>query len=139
MPTARSFLLPLAAVSAICLSNIANAQEREVWACQQTGGSLLKWESGKWDVRVLESITVLLTIDAEGSSWKKGTGGQENVTCSEYFGLVSCRDNFAGTGLIALDRVSGRAGYSEIYGAIQSPSDATRDTPFVVALNCTKF
>lgn len=139
MPTARLFLLPLAAVSAICLSSIANAQEREVWACQGIERAGLLWENNQWQVRRFNIETFLLTIDGENSSWKVGSGSETSAVCTKPF-YVSCTDTTLGTRMVVLNRDSGLAGFSELFGAAFPPmADVGRDAPNISALNCTKF
>lgn len=140
MPTARLFLLPLASVSAICLSSIANAQEREVWACQEVASAGLLWENNQWQLRRYNLETYLLTIDGEHSSWKRDNGSERSAICKEFYLYTSCLDSLLGVQLLVLNKENGLAGFSTLSGTFNSPeTDGYRDTPIVSALNCTKF
>ena len=37
----------------------AVAQEKEIWACQQVAGTLLKWESGSWNQRLVLAVPLM--------------------------------------------------------------------------------
>jgi hypothetical protein len=133
-------LLALAAIPAICLSGIAAAQEKEVWACQQLASAGLFWENGKWEVGRLNPTTLLLTIDGANSKWKYGDlEFPAACTTSTFSNLITCLDDILGSSFVVLNRDAGIAAYSNVYGAVRPPRDGGRDSPSVGSYNCTKF
>tara|TARA_R110001606_G_scaffold364932_1_gene519552 strand:+ start:894 stop:1295 length:402 start_codon:yes stop_codon:yes gene_type:complete len=118
----------------------AVAQEKQVWACQQTEGTMLNWEGGAWRQRTINPSPILLTIDGENSSYKEGDY-ETRLDCSEkdisgaY--VTSCLDNLLSEH-IYLETATGKMGISNLYGAISS-SSVSRDSVSARIYNCTKF
>ena len=117
----------------------AVAQEKEVWACQQIGGTMLKWEGSSWRSVGLSAIPLLLTLDGENSSYKMGeiTAG---LTClAPKYGWLSCLTTARYANHILMDLESGRLGMSALTGAVAASTGNYRDTITAEAFNCTKF
>ena len=92
----------------------AVAQEKEIWACQQTEGTMLNWEDGAWRQRAISPSPILLTIDGKNSSYKMGDNENE-LDCSEKDILItsvtSCLDNLLSQHIL-MDTATGNMGMS---------------------------
>jgi hypothetical protein len=102
------------------------AQEKEIWACQQTAGTMLNWENSSWRQRAIIPVPLLLTIDGENSSYKEGDT-ERGLDCSKKDTLTlggritSCLDDLSSTHIL-MGRDTGRMGMSELYGVLSSSS-----------------
>ena len=114
----------------------AVAQEKEIWACQQTEGTMLNWEGGAWRQLLTNPRPLLLTIDGENSSYKEGDI-ERGLDCSLAGAFTSCLNGLSSTHLL-MDTNTGRMGVSHLYGVIMSSSDR-RDSIMAQIYNCTKF
>ena len=122
----------------------AVAQEKEIWACQQTEGTALTWISSSWRQMNIISEPLLLTIDGENSSYKVGDY-EQSLDCSK--GILSnaltsgvttsCLGSLTSLHIYLLTD-TGKMGMSDLYGAISS-SSVRRDTVSAKIYNCTKF
>ena len=111
----------------------AVAQEKEIWACQQTEGTMLNWEDGAWRQRAISPSPILLTIDGKNSSYKMGDNENE-LDCS-FYGLTSCVSSVTH---LLIDKATGRMGLSHLLGALMSSSER-RDSVSAEIYICTKF
>ena len=102
------------------------AQEKQVWACQQTEGTMLNWEGGAWRQRGINPSLLLLTIDGENSSYKEGDK-EYSLDCSKSVRpfAASCLDGLFSEHIL-LDTNTGKMGRSLLFGALSSTEK--RDT-----------
>lgn len=118
----------------------AVAQEKQIWACQQTEGTMLMWENSSWRQSGIIPSPSLLTIDGENSSYKQGDNDYF-LDCSEVSSLsgskFSCLD-YTSSMHILMDTDTGKMGESSLYGALMSSSER-RDSVSAEIYNCTKF
>ena len=122
----------------LLLSPLVIAQEKEIWACQQIAGTMLKWEGSSWKSTGLAGIPLLLTLDGENSSFKMGDR-VVRLTCSTTRGRLSCL-NVIKSAHILMDLNSGRMGMSSLFGAVMAAEeDSYKDSIDAEAFNCTKF
>ncbi len=130
-------LLLLAAVLA-CSGVVA--QEKEIWACQQTAGTMLNWEGSSWRQNGILPEPILLTIDGKNSSYKEGDR-ESRLDCSEVNIVsgsgVSCLGRLSSTHIL-IDTDTGKMGISNLFGAVGSSSEY-RDSVYARIYNCTKF
>lgn len=129
----KKSLLLLAALA--CTGAIA--QEKQVWACQQTDSTMLEWENGSWNSYRVAPVPLLLTIDGLNSRVKEGDKESE-YACSILVPIdkISCLD-ITQSSHIYLDRITGKMGTSLLYGATLTGD--RRDTVSAHLYNCTKF
>ena len=118
----------------------AVAQEKQVWACQQIEGTMLRWENSKWRSVRLSPLPLLLTLDGGNSSFKMADSTYD-LDCSKapLSGLgdvLSCLSSIK-TQHILISLNSGKMGMTSLIGAIASGD--TRDSIDAEAFNCTKF
>ena len=113
----------------------AVAQEKEIWACQQTAGTMLNWEGSSWRQRDIIPAPILLTIDGKNSSYKEGDT-EKKLDCS-LVGRTSCLNNFSSEHIF-MDKDTGRMGISTLFGVLSSSSEY-RDSVAARIYNCTKF
>ena len=126
----------LLAAALVCSGAVA--QEKQIWACQQVKGTMLKWEGSSWRSLGLSGVPLLLTLDGENSSYKMGDR-VARLTCSTAGGRVSCL-NMIKSSHILIDLNSGRLGMSSLYGAVMAAEeDNYKDSINAEAFNCTKF
>ena len=126
----------LATITLLCFSIGAIAQEKQIWACQQVKGTLLRWEESKWEDYGISPGTLLLTIDGNQSIRKEGDSNVP-LECAVKFSIVECTADFTAGTSIVLDPETGKMGMSELYGALSIGQ--TRDTVSVEVFDCTKF
>jgi hypothetical protein len=123
----------------LLLSPLVVAQEKEIWACQETDTNGLFWEDGRWERRGVTSTQYLFTLDGSNSTIKAPEDlNAVGLNClyeavDEYW---FCSGHFLAKSFI-LDQATGAAGFSTLLGAIHSA--ARRDSLKVSALQCTKF
>ena len=128
----------LLAVALACSGAVA--QEKQVWACQQIEGTMLRWENSKWSSAGLSPLPLLLTLDGGNSSFKMADSTYD-LDCSKapLSGLgdvLSCLSSIK-TQHILISLNSGKMGMTSLIGAIVSGD--TRDSIDAEAFNCTKF
>ena len=132
----------LLAAALVCSGAVA--QEKEIWACQQTEGTMLNWEGGAWRQSGINPRPLLLTIDGENSSYKEGDY-EFSIDCSKRIlssaltsGVtISCLGSLSSLHIYLLTD-TGKMGMSNLYGAISS-SSVRRDSVSARIYNCTKF
>ena len=121
----------LIAVAIACSGAVA--QEKEIWACQQSAGTVMKYEQGEWEIYRKAPSNILLTIDGPFSNIKIGDENRP-ASCTnlwrERFSCVSVDT----LDYITLDKATGKAGYSFLGGSMHN-----RDSISVGVYNCTKF
>ena len=64
----------LTGIVLVCFSIGAIAQEKQIWACQQQAGTMLRWESDRWETYGVAGQPILVTIDEASSNYKEGKG-----------------------------------------------------------------
>ncbi|MDD9894554.1 MAG: hypothetical protein OXU24_02055 [Gammaproteobacteria bacterium] len=129
----KKSLLLLAALA--CTGAVA--QEKQIWACQQVEGAMLRWEDGSWETYGITPGTILLTVDGVASERKEGDS-TTLLRCEEVFDFITCRGLLLPSTHIIMDPTTGKLGMSELYGSLSTSSDY-RDTVSVEVFNCTKF
>ena len=121
------------------VSTLLAAQEKEIWACQDTETNGIFWENGKWVPKLVNTNNWLLTVDGLNSS-VKFVGDDYPMECSNYrsvFGAYySCTDGYW---TVVLNPATGAAGFSKMLGAIFSLANDSRDSVTVSVAQCTKF
>ena len=131
----------LTTITLLCFSVAANAQEKEVWACQQEASTMLSWENNRWVQKRLYPETLLLTINGYFSFI---TQSDRRLTMScEAHDLLSVVQNsdqifrcIAPSSMILLNTETGQLGMTDILGAVSKT--ARRDTVSVKIFNCIK-
>ena len=114
----------------------AIAQEKQIWACQQQAGTMLRWESDRWETYGVAGQPVLFTIDEASSTYKEGER-EVPLICAVYFSpYVSCFDITTGDHLL-FNPNNGKLGRSALLGATDTGD--RRDTVSAQVFNCTKF
>ena len=124
----------LIAVAIACSGAVA--QEKEIWACQQEDGVILKRENSAWKQYGVTPGTLLLTVDGLLSERKEGDTITP-LTCDKGF-FVACRSPLQNSHIL-LDPDTGKMGMSELYGAVSRSADEIRGSVSVEIFNCTKF
>jgi len=118
----------------------AVAQEKEIWACQQIEGTMLKWENSRWRSVLISPLPLLLTLDGENSSFKTGDStfplDCSKAPLSGSDDVLSCLSNIK-TQHILINLNSGKMGMTSLIGAISTAN--YRDSINAEAFNCTKF
>ncbi len=121
----------------LLLSPMVTAQEKEIWACQETEAVGLFWENGEWVKKGVNTANWLLTVDGANSSMKL-RGKDFSMECSNHRSAsgayYSCTD---GNWTIVLNPATGDAGFSRMLGAINS--SPFKDFAGVSVAQCTKF
>ena len=118
----------------------AVAQGKQVWACQQIKGTMLRWVNSEWSSVGLSPLPVLLTLDGGNSSFKMADN-TFNLDCSKAplsgnVDVLSCLSSTK-TQHILINLDSGKMGMTSLIGAIGSGD--YRDSINAEAFNCTKF
>ena len=109
----------LTTLTLLLLSPFAVAQEKQIWTCQQLGGTQLVWEDGAWTQVDAEPTTILLRLGGEYSSYRMSEE-ERLLDCSKALsGKVSCLDSLSSE-LIYIDPTSGKMGRSTLFGAAES-------------------
>ena len=127
----KKTLLLLAALA--CTGAIA--QEKEIWACQQLEGTMLRWGSNGWEQYRVTPEPLLLTVNGANSSVKRGDS-EIRLQCSpleSFEERTSCVTSIGGDYFL-LDPETGKMGKSRLSGAINNAYSVTAQI-----YNCTKF
>ena len=111
------------------------AQEKEIWACQQTAGTMLNWKNSSWRQRDIIPSPNLLTIDGKNSSYKEGDT-EINLDCS-LGRRPSCLNGLSSDHIL-IDTDTDRMGISTLFGVLSSSSER-RDSVSARIYNCSKF
>ena len=123
----------------LLLSPLVVAQEKQIWACQDTDSTGLFWRNGAWESSDITSNQYLFTLDGRTSILKPSNfdfGINLNCNYESVDGYWFCSDHFLAHSFI-FDAATGKAGHSSLLGAIQS--GVMRDSTSVSTLQCTKF
>jgi len=133
----------LTTITLLCFSVAANAQEKEVWACQQEASTMLSWENNRWVQKRSYPQTLLLTINGNFSSiTQNNDNGYLKMSCEahEILSIVQNSDQIfrciAGSTMILLNTETRQLGMTDILGAVSK--SARRDTVSVKIFNCIK-
>jgi hypothetical protein len=142
----------LTTITLLCFSVAANAQDQEVWACQQEESAGLFWENNRWVSSGVIAETLLITIptapprhirneitdNRNNGTYKRGDAQDRGMFCrTNTSETVSCISG-AGNNFFLLDRETGRLGFAALVGALSMGSNY-RDSVSSKIYNCTKF
>ena len=130
----------LTTITLLCFSVAANAQEKEIWACQSaTGdGAAVNWQNGSTTIMPLSPTTLLLTIDGVASNLK--LDGEDIPAMCTDDAWVSCLDE-TDTYHLILDKLGGQAALSSLFAAVL-PKDFRNENGgaiYAVYFSCSKF
>ena len=128
----------LLTLTLLILSPLIVAQEKEIWACQQTEVAGLIWGNGSWTPGDFGLTQFLFTIDDSTASMKLlGTDFTFRCDIGLENGVVihNCSNTWGGMNFI-LNPETGQAGFSALSGALQ---DDNKDTMITSVVQCTKF
>ena len=141
----------LTTIILLCFSVAANAQDQEVWACQQEESAGLFWENNRWVRKGLLPENLLITLPTappqmfpheisdnhSHGTYKFGDEPDSGMFCRTNLGeIVSCV-SLAGLEFFLLNPETGRLGYAALFGALMRSNE--RDTVYSSIYNCTKF
>lgn len=117
-----------------------NSTKQQVWGCQSTGTALLAWDGQSWQLFTAAPSQVLVRIGEEGHGKSTITRGGHtlNTNCFNNTGFYATCHTVDGTTTFHLDLDTGRAGISDLFGAVAL--DRLQSSPMrMSALQCTKF
>ena len=129
----------LTGIVLLCFSVVANAQGKEIWACQLNIGHFLHWEGSGWTRWGDEHHTKLLTIDGSNSKITYELGTELPMLCHENdMGHEVCLNDNQGQ-FSMLNPNTGTLVMTSMLAAIVPPAVRGNTDVITQIYNCTKF